>query len=59
MSEGAAMPRNAPPPPVPIPAVSGAAFTRAARVKVKIKGASDGPIFEGSKVISPCRGCPQ
>ncbi len=52
-------PTPAAPPPVLIPAVSGRAYERAMRVKVKIKGEPDGPVYEGQNIILPCPGCPK
>jgi hypothetical protein len=30
---------------------------RAAKMRFRIKGETDGPIYEGQKIILPCKGC--
>lgn len=46
------------PSPVPIPAVSGGAYERAAKVRIRIAGSdSEGAIYQGQNLIVPCRGC--
>ena len=44
----------------PIPRVSAKKYPpkdRAAKVRFRIKGEKDGPVFEGQKLVVPCRGC--
>lgn len=40
----------------PIPKVSGGKYP-AAKVRFRIKGQPDGPVFQGQVIVSPCKGC--
>jgi hypothetical protein len=44
----------------PVPRVSPAKYrskNRAAKVRFRIKGEADGPLYEGQKLVVPCSGC--
>jgi hypothetical protein len=42
---------------IPIREISQEAHTRSARMKFKIKGHQEGPIYEGQKKIWTCKSC--
>ncbi len=43
--------RSCPGDPVP------AADPSAAKIRMRIKGQSDGPVYQGQKLVAPCKGC--
>lgn len=43
----------------PIARVSASKYDRPARVRVRLKGETDGPVYEGQRVVVPCKTCGQ
>lgn len=47
--------------PLPLPKVSAKHYApqppAAAKIRWRLKGACDGPIYQGQKEITPCQGC--